>query len=324
LLFLRYGRTKENKVSVPAAYLGVIIIWSTTPLAIKWSGEGPGFLFGVTARMVISVIVCLVLVSLMGVAMPWHRRARRTYLAAGVGIYAAMLSVYWAAQFMPSGWVSVLFGLTPIVTGVMASAWLDERVFTAPRVLGTSLGLFGLMTIFGSSLGAGDQAYYGVGGVLLAVLFHSTSAVAIKRIGCQIPALATTTGGLMVAVPLFLGTWALTDGHWPDRVPERALLAITYLGVFGSALGFMWYYYVLKHIEASKAALITLVTPVMALLLGRMLNAEAIDTRVWAGTGLILLGLASYQWGGVAIRRTRHVTKAGPVTALRGSESADT
>ncbi|HLF97561.1 MAG TPA: EamA family transporter, partial [Methylococcaceae bacterium] len=38
---------------VPLAYIGVILLWATTPLAIKWSGEGPGFLFGVTGRMAI-------------------------------------------------------------------------------------------------------------------------------------------------------------------------------------------------------------------------------------------------------------------------------
>ena len=44
-------------MSVPAAYLGIILIWSTTPLAVKWSGEGPGYLFGVTARMVIGALL---------------------------------------------------------------------------------------------------------------------------------------------------------------------------------------------------------------------------------------------------------------------------
>lgn len=44
-------------MSVPAAYLAVILIWSTTPLAVKWSGEGPGFLFGALGRMALGVLV---------------------------------------------------------------------------------------------------------------------------------------------------------------------------------------------------------------------------------------------------------------------------
>ena len=54
-------------MSVPAAYLGVIPIWSTTPLAIKWSGKDVGFLFGVTSRMLMGVVVGLCITWLLHV-----------------------------------------------------------------------------------------------------------------------------------------------------------------------------------------------------------------------------------------------------------------
>jgi len=66
------------------AFVIVILIWSTTPIAIKWSGEGPGFLFGVTARMVIGVTLMLLLAYIKRTPVPWHRQAVYTYLAAGL------------------------------------------------------------------------------------------------------------------------------------------------------------------------------------------------------------------------------------------------
>ena len=72
-------------MSVPVAYIGIILIWSTTPLAIQWSGDGVGYLFGITSRMILGVVV-------------------------GLGLFFAMTSVYWSSQFIPSGWISVLFG----------------------------------------------------------------------------------------------------------------------------------------------------------------------------------------------------------------------
>ncbi len=71
-------------MSVSAAYPGVVLIWSTTPLAIKWSSEGVGFLFGVAARMVSSILICLALIALLSRRMRWHRDrgALLTYLAA--------------------------------------------------------------------------------------------------------------------------------------------------------------------------------------------------------------------------------------------------
>lgn len=284
-------------MSVPAAYFGVILIWTTTPLAIKWSGEGAGFLFGVTSRMTLGAIVCLALIGLLRIPMPWHRKARQTYVAAGLGIYGAMLSVYWGAQYIPSGWISVVFGLTPMLTAVMASLWLGERALTAPKLLGISFGLLGLYVIFGTAHTLGPQTAYGVGGVLVAVFIHSVSLVWVKRLNAELPALTTTGGALSVAAPLFLITWTLADQHFPVELPLRTVTSIGYLGIMGSVVGFMWFYYVLKHVSASKVALITLITPVSALLLGNMLNGETVDESVWSGTLLILAGLILHQWG---------------------------
>ena len=52
----------------------------------------------------------------------------------------------------------------------------------------------------------------------------------------------------------------------------------------------------IKHLDTSKVALITLITPVIALLLGHGFNGESIGLRLWGGTGLILLGLSVHQW----------------------------
>lgn len=80
-------------MSVPAAFIDVVLIWATTPLAIQWSSEGAGFLFGVTARMLLGVLLCLLLVTLFGRGMRWHRRALLTYLVAGAGVWGAMSCV---------------------------------------------------------------------------------------------------------------------------------------------------------------------------------------------------------------------------------------
>ena len=281
-------------MSVPAAYLGVILIWSTTPLGIKWSAEGGGFLFGVTGRMVLGVTLCWLLLAVLRIPFPLHRRAWLTYFIAGTGIYGAMLSVYWGAQQIPSGLVSVVFGLTPIVTGVFATAWLGERHFTAPRLLGVAACIGGLTVIFRSDLAALASARYGVLAVMVSVLLHSISAVGVKRLDEPLPALALTCGALTVAVPAYLLTWWIIDGHWPASLTPRATMAIVYLGVFGSVVGFALYYYALKRLDTGRMALITLVTPLAALYIGWQFNGESLPLGTWLGTLLILAGLGLY------------------------------
>jgi drug/metabolite transporter (DMT)-like permease len=289
-------------VSVPLAFLATIVIWSTTPLAIKWSSEGSSFMFAVTARMAIGVVGCLLLLLLMRGRLCWHKAAVSTYLAAGLGIYGAMSCVYWGAQFIPSGLVSVIFGLTPLLTGLMASYWLGEQALTPIRLLGLTSSLSGLILIFGDGMHGGSTAMFGMLSVFVAVVLHSLSTVWVKRIASGLPVMTVATGGLVTALPLYLITWGLVDGQMPVTIPGKALAAIVYLGLFGSVMGFILFYYVLKHVEASRVGLIPLVTPVSALAIGSLFNGEAIPVVVWSGTGLIVLGMAVYQWGHMLFR----------------------
>jgi drug/metabolite transporter (DMT)-like permease len=288
-------------MSIPVAYIAVILIWSTTPLAIQWSSLGAGFSFAVMARMVIGLALAVALLAVWRVGLPLHRKARLSYLAGGLGLFGAMLCTYWGAQYIPSGLVSVLFGLAPLVTSVLAAFWLGERALEPFKLAGIGLGLIGLVIVFGAASvgGAGStgavHAGYGVAALLIAVLIYSTSLVWMKRIGDDSPPLATTAGTLTVALPLFIAAWWLADGSVPADIPLRSEAAIVYLGVFGSVLGFALYYYIIKHVEAGKVALITLITPVLALLLGNWLNGEVAPLRVWLGAGCISLGLVLHQ-----------------------------
>lgn len=285
-------------MSVPAAYLGIILIWATTPLAIKWSGDGVDFLLGVSARMGVGFVVCLLLLALWRIPLRWQREAVATYLAAGLGLYGAMLSVYWGAQFIPSGLISVLYGLSPIVIGLFASLWLGEALFSPARWLGVGVSLAGLAVIFmpQATLGAGVER--GIAGVLLSVTLHSVSAVWVKRIGSALHPLAINGGALAIAVPLYFVTWLVFGEPLPESVPSRAISAILYLALFGTVIGFALYFYVLKRVSPAAVGLITLITPVLALILGQGLNGERIDSNVWYGTVAILLGLSLFQWGG--------------------------
>jgi len=295
--FFLYKQLRERFVSIPAAFMGVVIIWSTTPLAIKWSSDGGGYLFAVFSRMLLGLLVCLMLIALLSRRIRWRRDALLTYLAGGLGIWGAMTCVYWGVQYIPSGLVSLLFGLSPVVTALMAASWLRERALTPFRLLGMLLGLVGLGVIFEHSSELGSHAAWGMGAVLLSVHIHSASAVLIKRIGSRMHPLETTTGSLLVAVPLFTLNWFLSDGRPPVSLPEHALWSILYLGVVGSVFGFILYYYVLHHVQASRVALITLMTPVIALFLGQWLNGELIEPRELLGAFVILCGLTLFEWG---------------------------
>jgi len=282
---------------LPVAFVSVILIWATTPLAIKWSALGVGFSFAVLARMALGTLLCALLLGLFRVRLPLHRTARRAYLVSGVSMFGTMVLTYWSAQFINSGMISVLYGLTPLLTSLGAALWLEENAITPSKLAGMLLGLAGLALVFGDAFKMGAGTALGLLALFAAVLLQSVGLVWLKRIGDDSPPLATTLGSMGVALPLFFAVWALTDGHLPGALPERAVAATLYLGVVGSVLGFALYFHMIKHLEAGRIALITLVTPVLALLLGHTLNNEAVLPQVWLGTASILFGLCVHRWG---------------------------
>lgn len=281
---------------VPAAYLGIILIWSTTPLTIQWSTQGANFAFAVLARMVIGLATATVLLLGGRTRFPVHARALSSYVVGGLGLFSSMALTYWSSRHVHSGLISVTFGLSPLMASILATFLLGEKAITPWKVLGTLLGVSGLGIIFldGTSLG-GAHFKAGLTVLLFAVFFYATCLVWLKRIGDDSPPLATTVGSLGIATPLFAVLWLATSGEIPATIPWRSGLAIVYLGVFGSAIAFTMYYYVIKHLRATRIALITLITPVMALLLGNLLNGEHVTPNLGFGTALILLGLAVHQ-----------------------------
>ncbi len=283
-------------MSVPISYLSVVLIWSTTPLAIQWSGDDVGFQFGVAARMAIGLLALLALLRVMKIELPWHDRARRVYLISGTTLYVAMSFVYWAAQHIPSGWISVVFGLSPIFTSVLASMILKDQRLSGMRLSGMSIGFMGLIVVFIEGISISTMTMLGIAATVISAATQSVGSVLIKQQQPDFHPMAITAGSIVIALPLFILN-CVVSGGWPDTIPLRSALSILYLGLVGSAIGFPLYFYLLKKLAPERVAIVTLITPVTALMLGVMFNGEALSSKVVIGTLFILTGLAIYEYG---------------------------
>jgi len=247
--------------------------------------------------MLIGLAVCLVLLLATRTAFPFTPAARRLYAISGLSLFASMLLTYWGALHIPSGLISVIFGLSPLVTGVFAALWLAERTLTPLRIAGLALALAGLWLIFGQPWPGDGRATLGTLATVAGMSLQALGLVWIKRLNVRVSSLAITTGSLGVAVPCFVLAWLIADAaRLPPDATLRAGAAIVYLGILGSVVGFTLYYYMIKHLDAGRIALIMLVTPVSALLLGQTLNHERIPGIGWAGIALIGAGLLLYEW----------------------------
>ena len=285
-------------MSVVIAYVTVILVWATTPLGIKWSSEGFAPLAGAFWRVLIAAVVAVILAKLMRVTVPYHKKALSSYAAANIGLFLGIGAVYVGAAYLPSGLISVLFGLSPIVSSVLGRYFLDEPPFGVPQWIALILALCGLFVVFQGDMQVAQNAYIGLSLVLFAMLCFCLSGVLIKKIDASLHPVAQTTGSLVFAAPLF-GLVYCFVGESVENITEKSAMAIIYLALFGSIIGFLSYFYVLQRLPATTVALTTLVTPVLAISLGVFLNGETLSLSVVLGGVLISGGLCVYYWGEV-------------------------
>jgi len=285
-------------MSVVISYLIVVIIWSTTPLGIVWSSESVSPTLAVLGRMLIGLIIGGIILTITKTPLPRHRQALRLYAYSGGGIFGGMMLAYQASSHITSGMMSLIFGLAPIISGLLAQRVLGEAKFSRVKKAALVVSLIGLATVCWDSMSLSGDSSIGLVLVLMAVCCFSFSAVLVKSIDICINPMATTMGALLFATPLFALSWLLTDGSLGiDQWQVRSLWAILYLGIFGSLIGFIAYYHVLQKLSASTVSLITLITPIFALSLGAYLNQEAISIKLALGAILVIMGLGLFLWG---------------------------
>lgn len=277
-----------------SAYAIVVFIWSTTPLAVKWSSESLSPMTAACARLVLAALVTAIVVALFQRPALLKLKHWRMYAVASLGIFPGMPLIYFAAQFIPSGMISMLFALSPFLQGIFAIFILGENPFNIRRLFALLLALsgLGLVCLDGASLGQG--ALVGVLAMLVSTAAFSLSSVLIKKHSDKLYAFEQSLGSMVFALPGFLLLWAMVDGNVPDTVSLRSGLAVLYLVLVGSLLGFFAFFYVLKHYSVSAIGLIPLLTPVMALWLGHSLAGESVGLQALAGSLLILTALMFY------------------------------
>ncbi|WP_373976646.1 EamA family transporter [Chitinibacter sp. SCUT-21] len=277
-------------LAISSSYLVLIAIWSTTALSIKWGVTGVPFTFALMLRFVMAAALGALILRWKVGKLPRDPAHLRAYLIAGTATSLSMLCSFWAAQYIASGLIAVLYGLTPLVTGILAARWLASPLLRS-EWCAIVVGLIGLAMIFGNNLSFSPSGIPGMGAILLGMALQAAAAVLLKRHTQQQSPLAVNSGALIVCAILCSSFWLLSGAPWPAHIPYQALAALIYLALIGSVVAFSLYYWLIQQCKPLNVALISLITPISSLLLGHWLNQEILYRHELIGTGLILLGL---------------------------------
>jgi len=287
------------RVRLVVAYLSLFIVWGSTYLAIRIGVMDipPALLAGM--RFLVSGSI------LVGAGRFGNRPFPSTSTGwrhlAVIGLFLLVGGnglVVWAEQWVPSGLAALIVATVPLFMSSIDAVIPGGHRLSGLGWVGILIGFGGVVVLVSPSLGilSGEQIDIGgIIGLVCASFFWSTGSIYSKRhpVGGDI---FVNTGIQMLAGGLVLTAIGLAAGEWASiRWTTSGVLAVVYLILFGSIVGFTAYAYLLRHVPAAKASTYAYVNPIVAVILGALILAEPVDFRTVIATAVILGGVAIVQ-----------------------------
>ena len=279
---------KRWDLKLIAAFFAIYVIWGSTFLAIRVAVllVPPWFCAGV--RFFTAGLLLFGFMKGRGVAWPtWAEW--RSLAVVGLLMFATTYgALFWAEQFVPSGITSVLEATIPLITVMLEVFVLRQQRFRWRVMIAVAVGFVGVMVMM---LRTGKEGF-GVFPCLI-ILCASTAwslgAVLTRKL--KFPESKPLTAGAEMmlggAVLLVLSAASGEMRVFPV-IPMRAGLALIYLIVAGSLIGYSAFVYLLGRMPASRVASHAYVNPVVAVGLGYFVAAEEITLRMLVGAGLVI------------------------------------
>ncbi len=284
-------------------WLTLAMIWGSTWLFIKLGLEDlPPFTFA-GIRFVIAAIILLTIIIIRRRPLPkdWRDWA----LIAGTGFFAFSINyglLFWGEQRTSSGLAAILQTIIPVFGLVLAHLHLPEERITWQKFIGVVLGIGGVAIILSNQMETeGPSAFRGSVAIVVGAFCAAYSNVLIKSRGGKLD-YAVLAGGQMIfgLIPLLIIGITFEGNPFKLHWTPLALLSLFYLAVVGSAIAFLLYYWLVRHMEVTKTMLIALFTPLLAVSLGMLVRGEQLTWRIAAGGACIMAGI-----GVIVLRRMK-------------------
>lgn len=278
------------------AFAAVYLIWGSTYLAIRFAIESLPPLTMAGARFATAGAILYAWARARGVPAPGAAQWGPAAVVGALLLLGGNGGVVTAQQRVPSGIAALLIATVALWMALLE--WLrgESKRPTLRVALGLVCGMAGVGLLVGGRGNAATRSVdpVGAGILVLAAFSWALGSLHSRRANLpRSPILATsmqmlTGGALLMLAGLVRGEWAAFD---PSAVSQRSVVALVYLLVFGSLIGFTSYMWLLHHTTAARAATYAFVNPLVAVFLGWVIADETLTPRMLVAAGVIIAGV---------------------------------
>lgn len=291
-----------SQTNLALTYALLVFIWATTPLAIVWSVSDLHLMWALLLRFFIALPLAVIILLILRTPFPTHRQAVHSYIAGSFSLIGSQIFTYAATQYLSSGMIALMFGLAPIMAGLIGRFAFGQQLYKL-QWLGMAIAVCGLAIICLS--GANQHVHpFGIVLMLISVFVYSFSIFWVKKVNAQIQPMAQATGSILVSsifascfIPFI---WQYAPTHLPEA---KSLFALIYTVLMASLVAMFCYFKLIQNIQATTLSLTTVITPMLAMIIGAALNHEQLSIMVFVGAFIILSGLFLYFYKDIKANR---------------------
>ena len=291
---------------IALGFAAVYILWGSTYLGIRFAVASIPPLLMAGTRYVLAGLLLYGIVRYMGAPKPTRIHWRSATLMGALLLLGGNGLVSIAEQTVPSGITALMVAAVPFWM-VLLNA-LEKRSIPKLSVIGgLLLGIVGLTVLVMPTSGQAPDHVDPLGVVLLLVGSFSWAMGSLYAHRAPLPAstflgvaMEMIAGGLLLWIVGFL-TGEASILHL-QGITQKSFLALSYLVIFGSLLGFSAYVWLLKVTTPARASTYAFVNPVIAVILGWALAGEALTPRVALAGGIIVAAVCLIMYFGAAAK----------------------
>ncbi|MCI2399313.1 DMT family transporter [Aliiroseovarius subalbicans] len=272
------------------------LIWGASFMGVTLALTGFGPLTVAAIRIVMGALVLVVLAQIMGVGLPAFSNRRLWLHVAGMGLFSNAVPFFllsWGQQHVSSGFAGITMAVVPLLVLPLAHVFVPDEHLTPRKAAGFAVGFIGVAILIGpgawASSGAETEGWARLACVGAAACYAIGSI--ITRLSPKTDLISFSAGALLVA-SLLIAPVALAVEGLPTLPNAPALWAVTYLGLFPTALATILLVQVIRSAGPSFLSIVNYLVPLWSVLFGVMLLSERLPASFLYALGLILAGLA--------------------------------
>ncbi len=288
--FVRPGPA-PTALAVGVALALVYVLWGSTAPAIRVAVMTVPPFAMVAIRFAIAGTLLWAWSRFRGTALPSAREWRGAALTGTALLAASNGGFAWVEQYVPSGIGSLFFALAPLWMALFGFAFYRERL-SRLAACGLALGLAGMVYLYSPS-GAQNLPLVPTALGVATSLAWAFGAMIQRRLAAS-DLVQMSAMQMLVAAAVLAGVAVISGERLAAaEFTPAATLAIVYLVIFGSIVGFSAFLWLMNNVPTTLASTYAYVNPIVSIAIGVALLHERFDWHLALGAAIILSGVAA-------------------------------